>query len=180
MRNSTIAIIFFSICLSCRVEGEEDVFARRKMAPKKEAIFLSVLFPGLGQLSSGHKIKGTILLVSEIGSLTVALTANENYKTRLDDFDRLKAEYERMRAGNSSYDLAQQKWSELSETGEDLDDLHLARRTFGTAAVGIYLYSLVDILLSHPQKPAAAVRWKAMAIPGWREVPPRVMVRRSF
>lgn len=180
MRDFTIAIILFSICLSRPVEGEEDVFARREMASKKEAIFLSVLFPGLGQLSSGHKLKGTIILVSEIGSLVIALTANESYKTRLDDFDRLKAEYERMKAGNSSYDLAQQKWSELSQTGEDLDGLHLVRRTFGTAAAGIYLYSLVDILLSHPQKSAAAVKWKAMAIPGWREAPPRVVVRRSF
>lgn len=180
MKKLLTTIALLSICFSCRAHGAEDVFAKKRMASKKEAVLLSALFPGLGQLSSGHRIRGTLILVSEIGSLATALTANENYKTRLDDFERLKAEYDQMAAGNSSFETAQQKWSELTETRGDLDDLNLVRRAFGAAAVGIYLYNLVDIFLSHPQEASPAVGWNLRVVPGVRGALSRAVVSRRF
>ena len=180
MRKFTLTLALLSIVLSSRVHGEDDVFATRKIASKKETVILSALFPGLGQLSAGRKVTGTIMLISEIGSLATALTANENYKTRLDNFERRKSEYEQMAAGNSQHDLAQQKWDELRKDTDDLDDLHLIRRAFAAAAVGVYVYSLVDILIADPPQPSSATGWGMRIVPGVKDVPARLMVTGSF
>ena len=180
MKTFTLIMVLFGLFLPGRVQGEDEGFASRRMASKKEAVVLSSIFPGLGQLSTGHKIKGTILLVVEIGSLATALTANENYDTRLDNFARIKAEYERMAAGNSQYGAARQKWTELRQTHDDLDDLHLIRRAFGAAAVGVYIYNLVDILLSEPRESSSVAGWNLRVAPGIGPAPPKLMVVGSF
>lgn len=181
MRNLILTLALSGILLlPCGARAEEDVFAARKTASRKEAVILSALFPGLGQLSSGRKVTGTILLVSEIGSLATVLTANENYNTRLDNFERLKSEYEQMAAGNSRHDLAEQRWQELTSEADDLDGLHNLRRAYTAAAVGIYVYNLVDILLLNPPETAAARSWSLRAVPGLGEGPARLMVAGSF
>ena len=180
MRNINLALTLLSIVLPCCVHAEDDVFATRKIASKKEAVILSALFPGLGQLSAGRQVVGTILLISEIGSLATALTANENYKTRLDNFERIKSEYEQMAAGNSERDLAQQKWDELRKDADDLDDLHRLRRAFTAAAVGVYIYSLADILLGDAPEASSASAWDLKIVPGLGNEPARLMVTGSF
>ena len=120
------------------------------------------------------------MLVGEIGSLAVTLIANENYNTRRDKFHRLKDEYEVMATGNSRYDLAQQKWDELRKANDELDDLHVMRRVFGVAAVGVYLYSLTDILSSDSPKVSTVPRWNLRAMPGMGNVPPKLVMTGSF
>ena len=180
MRNLILTLALSGILLPCRAHGEEDIFAARKTATRREALILSALFPGLGQLSTGRKVTGTILLVAEIGSLATALTANENYNTRLDNFERLKSEYEQMAAGNSRHDLAEQRWQELSAEADDLDGLHNIRRAYTAAAVGIYVYNLVNILLLNPPEAGSAQAWSLRAVPGLGEGPARLMVTGSF
>lgn len=180
MKYFILLLTFLSLGLPCWAQSEDDGFATRQLATKKKAIVLSALFPGLGQLSTGHKIKGTFMLVGEISSLAVALIANENYNTRRDNFHRLKDEYEAMAAGNSRYDLAQQKWDELHKTNAELDDLHLTRRVFGALAVGVYIYSLADILLSDSPTVSAEARWNLRAIPGMGNGPPKLVLLGSF
>ena len=180
MKHFILLLTLLSLVPPCWAQSEDDVFATRQIATKKEAVVLSALFPGLGQLSTGQKIKGTFMLVGEIGSLAVALIANENYNTRRDNFHRLKDEYAVMAAGNSRYDLAQQKWDELHKTNDELDDLHLTRRVFGAVAVGVYIYSLTDILLSDSPKTSAVARWNLRAMPGVGNVPPKLVMVGSF
>ena len=180
MRNLILTLVLSGILLPCGVFAEEEVFAARKSATRKEAVILSALFPGLGQLSTGRKVTGTILLVAEIGSLATALTANENYNTRLDNFERLKSEYEQMAAGNTRHDLAEQRWQELRAEADDLDGLHNLRRAYTAAAVGIYVFNLVDILLLNPPEAGSDKSWSLRASPGLGESPPRLMVTGSF
>ena len=118
------------------------------------------------------------MLVSEVGFLATALTAHENYKTRLDDFERLRVEYNEMAKGNSNFEVAQQKWSELSDTQNELDRLNLIRRISGVAAIGIYAYSLVDIVLLHPSSPA--VGWRLKVVPGTKRTQANVILSRVF
>lgn len=175
-----MTVAMLSIAIPHGVAAEDDAFATRKISSRTQATLLSVLFPGLGQLSTGRRITGTILVVSEIGALATALTANENYKTRLDNFERLKAEYQVMAAGNSQYDLAEQKWQELSRDADDLDGMHRSRRIFAAVAVGVYVYNLVDILLAGPSEPAAAPGWSLGAVPGMRGEPTRLLIAGRF
>lgn len=180
MRNLILTLALSGLLLPCRGFGEEDVFAPRKTSTRRQAVVLSALFPGLGQLSSGRKVTGTILLVAEIGSLATALTANENYNTRLDNFERLKSEYEQMAAGNSRHDLAEQQWQEVSAEADDLNNLHNIRRTYTAAAVGIYVYNLVDILLLNPPEAGSDKPWGLRAVPALGEGPARLMVTGRF
>ena len=180
MKHFILLLTLFSLVPPCWAQSEDDVFTTRQIVTKKKAIALSALFPGLGQLSTGQKIKGTFMLVGEIGSLAVALIANENYNTRRDNFHRLKDEYEVMATGNSRYDLAQQKWDELHKTNDELDDLHLTRRVFGAVAMGVYIYSLADILLYNSPKASAAARWNLRAMPGMGDMPPKLVMMGSF
>jgi len=180
MKHFIWLLTLLSLALPGWAQSEDDVFATRQTATKKKAVVLSALFPGLGQLASGQKIKGTFMLLGEIGSLTAALIANENYNTRRDNFRRLKDEYEAMATGNSRYDLAQQKWDELHKTNDELDDLHLTRRVFGAVAVGVYMYSLADILLADSPKVSAGARWNLKLMPGMGNVPPKLVMVGSF
>ena len=180
MKHSILLITLLSLVLPCWAQSEDDVFATRQIAPKKKAVVLSALFPGLGQLATGQKIKGTLMLVGEISSLAVTLIANENYNTRRDNFHRLKDEYAGMEAGNSRYDLAQQKWDELHQTNAELDDLHRTRRIFGAVAVGVYIYSLTDMLLYDAPNVSAVTRWNLRAVPGLGDGPPKLVLLGSF
>ena len=126
-------------------QEEEDFFVEEKIASKGRAVALSVLFSGLGQMSSGHKIKGSVLFISEIMALSFTVNANENYKTQLTRFDQRKEEYDGLKSGGS-YDEAVEKWKSLNEINDDLDHFHKLRMTFGTIAIGIYLYNLIDAL----------------------------------
>ncbi|MBT7595963.1 MAG: hypothetical protein HN559_13710, partial [Gemmatimonadetes bacterium] len=123
------------------LQAEEGVFAERQIASRKQAVLLSALFPGMGQLSKGRKMTGSILVLAELSSLATALTANENYRTRLDNFRRQKSEYEEMAAGDSQFDAADARWQQLQKDAESLDRLGLTRRVFTAAALGIYAYS---------------------------------------
>ncbi len=180
MKHFILLITLLSLVLPCWVQSADNVFATRHIATKKKAVVLSALFPGLGQLSTDQKIKGTLMLVGEISTLAVMLIANENYNTRRDNFHRLKGEYAVMAAGNSRYDLAQQKWDELHKTNAVLDDLHLTRRISGAVAVGVYIYSLADMLLYNSPKVSAAPRWNLRAVPGMGDGPPKLVLMGSF
>ena len=124
---------------------EEDVFFEEKPASRSQAIALSALFPGLGQIASGHRIKGTILFVSEILAVTVAIHAHEVRATKVDQFDQMSDEYAQMQHGGNYAD-ADAKWNDMVETRDDIDTFQGLRLGFACASAGIYLYSLIDAL----------------------------------
>ena len=125
---------------------EEDIFFEKKPASRKQAIGLSVLFPGLGQAASGHRMKGTALFVSEILTLTVAIHAHEVHGTKLSQFNQMKEEYEQIRYGGS-YAEAEAKWKDMLGARDDMDRLQRLRLGFLCASAGIYLYNVTDMLL---------------------------------
>ena len=134
----------FSPLLLYAEEGE-DPFAQAEKVSRKQAILLSLGFPGLGQVSSGYKWKGTGLLALGVASLAFGITAHANYKTRLTEFNNQKIEYEALERGGS-YAAAAEKWKGLVNTRDDLDRLHLIRWVEAAASMGIYIYNVVDIL----------------------------------
>ena len=61
---------------------DEDSFIREATVTKRDAVILSVLFPGLGQMTQGHKLKGISMFIGEAASLIVFINAHENYNTK--------------------------------------------------------------------------------------------------
>ncbi len=180
-RRSLLTLSAFLLgMLASDLQAEEDLLAQRRIGSRREAIILSALFPGMGHLATDRKITGSILLIAELSSLATALTANENYKTRLDNFKRQKSEYEQMSAGNSQFDVAEARWQQLQKDADHLDNLGLTRRIFTGAAVGIYVYSLADILLSDGPRPTADGGWRLRALPAFQDAPARLVIASRF
>ena len=136
------------------VRGQEEMFAEELRVPGKTAILLSVMFPGLGQMASGHKLKGGVLLLTELVALIVAVDAHEEYDTRLSVYKESRGEYAGMRMGGN-YQDAETKWKRLVDLDDDLDSLHDRRQIFGYAAAGIYALNVIDILFLRSGGPTA-------------------------
>ena len=98
-----------------------------------QAVRRSLLFPGLGQLHRGQQIKGFTLITSEIillGTLTYCQIKYDQARDQyLDESDPDKMD--------SQYD--------------DCNLYYRGRNASIALAVGIYLYSLFDIMYFHPQ-----------------------------
>lgn len=158
-----------------QVRGQDEMFAEELRVSKRKAVFLSALFPGLGQMASGHKVKGGALLFSELLALIVAVDAHEEYNTRLNVYEESLAAYEAMRVGGNHGD-AEERWQELNRIKKDLDGLHNRRLAFAYPAIGIYIASLIDIALLREQGKARKQGVEAAFING----APGVVVWKKF
>ena len=176
----TVGAMLWVMFAASDLQAEESVFAERQIGSRKQSILLSVVFPGMGQLSMGRKITGSVLVIAELSSLATALTANENYKTRLDNFKLQKSEYEQMSAGGSQFDAAEARWQQLQKDANRLDNIGRTRRVFTAAAVGIYVYSLADILLFDGAKITADDGWRLRALPAMQGAPARLVIASRF
>ena len=136
-------------------EAETGTFAlRTRYVSHPRAVLLSVLFPGLGQLGTGHRHRGTALVAAEMACLVVSLTSHEDYKTQRVQFDYEKDRYFALREGGS-FEEAEESWKRLSDKQDEVDGSHLRRRLFGVLAAAVYGYNLVDVLLLGGSEPVA-------------------------
>lgn len=119
--------------------AQEDIFLRKRVT-REEATKLSAIFPGIGQISSGHKLKGTMFFVLEVASITGAFHTHETYRTKLSMFKRTRSEY----MNSTSYEAAEAKWRELLELRDELDRLRRTRSAFLFSCLGVYVVSLLD------------------------------------
>jgi|GEM_PF-1573061 len=119
--------------------AEEDIF-RKKPVTREEAVKLSAIFPGIGQISSGHRLKGTVFFVLEVASITGTFHAHETYRTKLSKFEQAKEEY----LSSRSYSEAEERWRKLSRQKEELDRLRRTRYALACSCLGVYFLSLLD------------------------------------
>ncbi|MDP6076920.1 MAG: hypothetical protein QF638_01920 [Acidimicrobiales bacterium] len=113
------------------------------------------MFPGLGQLATGHRNRGTALVTAELACLVIWLTSHEDFDTQKTQFEIESQRYLSLREG-SSYEEAEESWQRLSSKKDDLDGSHTRRRLFGVLAAAVYGYSLVDVLLLSGGEPQTA------------------------
>jgi len=141
-------IIFLLLCFIVppAAWGEDEFnFAEKRIYSKRESIVMSALVPGLGQIATGHKVKGGAFLLTYVTSLVVALNSHENYRAKLEDYRESTDEYQALRFGGT-YEEAEAKWRQLEEDNRELDRLHRARIAFSAAAAAVYVYNLIDAL----------------------------------
>ena len=124
----------------------ERLESGKQALTRPQAIALSALFPGLGQLATGHRNRGTVLVAAEVACLVVWLTSHEDYNTQSAQFSLESERYFSLRQGGS-FEEAEDSWQRLSEKKDDLDGSHMQRRLFGALAVAVYGYNLVDVLV---------------------------------
>ncbi|MXX40564.1 MAG: hypothetical protein F4Y91_15760 [Gemmatimonadetes bacterium] len=160
------ALILASSQLLHAQEGT-DTQSKATAISHSQAIALSVAFPGLGQLTAGHRIKGTALVATGIATIVGWLTSHADYNTQANQFALEKERYISLQNGGS-FDAAEKSWRRLGNLKSDLDGSHIRRRLFGVLAVGIYSYNLLDVLLLDGASPAAKRRMRIAPLPQTR------------
>lgn len=130
-------------------------------------VALSTAFPGLGQLATGRRIKGTALVATGITTLVGWLTSHADYNTQTAQFALEKERYLALQNGGT-FDEAEKSWRRLGRLKSAMDGSHIRRRLFGVLAVGIYGYNLLDVLLLDRASPAAKRRMHIAPLPQTR------------
>ena len=150
------SILLLSVSLPLHAQGSSTgkVAVGTRYVSRSQAVLLSALFPGLGQLATGHRYRGTALVAAEMVCLVVSLTSHEDYKTQSAQFNYEKEYYLALRDGGS-FQEAEESWKRLSDKRDEIDSSHLRRRLFGVLAAAVYGYNLVDILFFGGSAPAS-------------------------
>jgi len=129
----------------------EESFIREATISKRDAVVLSVLFPGLGQMTQGSKVKGISFFIGEAASLIIFINAHENYNTKQKIYDRdlnifnnlattPAAKYQKTATD------AQSLFKDLQDENDELDNLNTFRNTALIVAAGVYAYNLFDAI----------------------------------
>ena len=141
-----------ALLLACgQAQAQEDrsperLGSRKQQVTRSQAIALSAVFPGLGQLATGHRNRGTALVTAELACLVISLTSHEDFDTQKTQFDIESQRYLSLRE-SGSFEAAEESWQRLSTKKDDLDGSHTRRRLFGVLAAAVYGYNLVDVLV---------------------------------
>jgi len=130
---------------------DESSFIREATISKRDAVVLSALFPGLGQMTQGHKVKGISMFIGEAASLVMFINAHENYNTKQKIYDRDLDIFNNLKTTKSakfqkSYTDANKLYKSLQDQNDDLDNLHSIRNTAIIIATGVYAYNLFDAI----------------------------------
>lgn len=142
-----LLVLLVSVVPSLAQQVEDGSLAlRQKQVSRKQAVGLSALFPGLGQLATGHRHRGTAMVVAEMGFAVVWLTSHADYNTQHEQFKAERQRYLELREGGS-FAQAELSWSQLQNKKDDLDRSHTRRVIFGALSGLLYGYSLLDALL---------------------------------
>ncbi len=127
------------------IAQDEESFVRRSIVSKKDAIVLSVIYPGLGQMTSGQKYKGISLFLAETVSLLFTINAHENYRTKKKVYDKDMIEYNSIAIkGSGEYEDAIAQFNDLKDRNDELDNLNTIRNVALFAAVAVYTYNIID------------------------------------
>ena len=147
-------LIVAGLCLLLLIQSvglaiaqDEESFVRRAMVSKKDALVLSIVYPGLGQMTSGQKYKGVSMFVAETVSLIFFINAHENYNTKkkvyerdLDNFAKIASQ------GSGEYDNALAAFNDLQDANDELDNLNSIRNTALIVAGAVYAYNIFDAI----------------------------------
>ncbi len=126
---------------------DEEVFIRGVGVSKRDAVVLSILFPGLGQMTQGQKIKGISFFIGETASLILFFNAHENYNTKQKIYERDTENFNKLASTpGKSEALSKELFNDLKEQNDDLDNLHTLRNTALIVAASIYTYNIIDAI----------------------------------
>ena len=149
-----LSVLLFFSTLGVTFAQNEESFVRAATVSKREAVVLSMLFPGLGQMTVGQKVKGVTFFLAGVTSLAIFVNNNENYKTNLDTYDRdISILSGLAKAGRGSYDGnggALKLYTDLKSQNNTLDNLNSTRNTALIVAAAVYAYNLFDAIFFTP------------------------------
>ncbi len=150
----TLSFVLLAMSAGTVLAQDEGGFMRSVSVSKREAVVLSAIFPGLGQMTQGHKYKGISLFIGEAVSLVMFINAHENYETKYDIYERDMGIFNSL-SSSESYKVgkyfktdaeAKKLYKDLKDQNDDLDSLNTIRNTAIIVAAGVYAYNLFDAI----------------------------------
>lgn len=130
---------------------DEGGFFRETVVSKRDAVMLSAIFPGLGQMTQAQAGKGVSFFLGEAVSLILFINANENYDTKQKLYESKMTEFNQLAKNQGSSDIdARALYNDLKSRNDDLDNLNTLRNVAIIAAAGVYAYNLLDVILFTP------------------------------
>lgn len=193
LRYVTIAGLSIMLLISSAgtvfAQDEDGSFMRAATVSKRDAVILSALFPGLGQMTQGHKVKGISMFIGEAASLVFFINAHENYNTKQKIYDRdmdiLKSLATTTTTKINQYEKtsldARRLYDDLKDQNDELDNLHTIRNTALIVAAGVYAYNIFDAIflsedISQSQRAENKVKVESVMI----DRNPGVMISKRF
>lgn len=119
---------------------DEEFFVRESLISRRDAIVLSAIFPGLGQMTSGQTVKGMTFFLAETVSLIFLLNAHENYSTKQKVYEK---DLGILKNVHTYDDFIVQK-NDLIDKNDELDNLNSIRNVALIAAGAVYAYNIID------------------------------------
>jgi len=144
-----LSIILLTKSMGVVFAQDEKSFVASTVVSKTDAVVLSAIFPGLGQMTSGQTFKGFSFFLAEAMSLIVAINVNENYKTKDKVYSRDMIEYDKL-ANRGNYNNALSSFNDLKDRNSELDDLNTIRSTALIVAGAVYAYNIIDSIFFSP------------------------------
>jgi len=142
-----LSVLLFLGAAGILFAQDEESFVRESSISKRDAVLLSVLFPGLGQMTAGHNLKGMSLFIGGASALAVFVNANENYTTKLSTYNRDKVILDGMALrGRANYTDADKLFRDIKNQADKLDNLNTTRNLAIWLAAGVYAYNLFDAI----------------------------------
>lgn len=193
LRNVIIAGLSILLLISSAgtvfAQDEDGSFMRAATVSKRDAVIFSALFPGLGQMTQGHKVKGISMFIGEAASLVFFINAHENYNTKQKIYDRDMDIFKSLATTTTTkinqYEKtsldARRLFDDLKDQNDDLDNLHTIRNTALIVAAGVYAYNLFDAIflsedISQSQRAENKVKVESVMI----DRNPGVMISKRF
>ncbi|MFC1651389.1 DUF5683 domain-containing protein [Candidatus Latescibacterota bacterium] len=140
-----LALVLLLQPVSSVFAQDEESFVRRSVISKKDVIVLSVVFPGLGQMTAGQKYKGISFFLAETASLLFFINSHENYLTKKKVYNRDMDIYNNLAmAGSSEYSEAYDSYQDLKSRSDDLDNFQNTRNAAIVVAGAVYAYNIID------------------------------------
>jgi hypothetical protein len=145
----TVLLVMFSSTLVLG-QGEEDFIQQRRIN-KTEAVMLSLVYPGLGQMTAGQNVKGVSFFFFETAALVLFVNEHESYQTKQAVYDRDLNDFRRITLeGGKSYVEAKDAYNDLKDLNSQLDKHHTTRNIAAFTALGVYALNIVDVLVFSP------------------------------
>ena len=118
------------------------MFSTGVNAADRENLYYSLVFPGWGQVKSGHYAKGSLFLGAELVSLLSIAAPQIQYNRAVEQYDRARTGYLNARyIGDAvyNYNLMRTKW-------DDAERLYGYRKALIGTAIGVYIFNIVDMV----------------------------------
>lgn len=160
---------------------QEESFIRERVLSKRDALLMSSIYPGLGQMTGGQRGKGVVFFLAETVSMVYAINAHENYTTKAKIYKRDFADYNNIGPGGSgTYAEALTAYNDLKDRSKELDTLDTIRNSAFIAGGIVYLYNIFDVLITNPGSSSADNSGRVRVQSAFIDHTPGILLSKSF